>query len=190
MARVVTIFRHLLALFAFVALGIVCTGLLVSAGAYLHDEGFLSRWEHLPGPVRFQEIAEVTSQDLFARATDGTSYFWSLNCSKEAECGQRLQREQEPRVMPGQYQSQGPDCAQFYDDFLFFPRLAEDVVDCRSGSYLGPGSGTVAYYALTRDGEIYTWSHVASQITDVFLILLTVALGSGAGVVAFVKTSR
>ncbi|QYK51492.1 MAG: hypothetical protein KF701_03130 [Anaerolineales bacterium] len=187
MTRVAKILRRVLTLLTFMALGIVCAGLLVWAGAYLHREGFLSRWERLPGSVQVQEITEVTSQDLFVRAVDGKSYFWSLNCSKEAECGQWLQREQQPRVMPGQYEAQGPDCTQFYDDFLFFPELADDVVDCRAGSYSGPGSATVTYYALTRNGEIYIWSHAGSQITDVLLILLTVVLGSGVGVLAFVK---
>ncbi len=190
MARVATIFRRLLTLLGFLALGIVCTGLLVSAGAYLHSEGFLSRWKHLPGIVKFQELIEVTSQDLFARGVDEKSYFWNLNCAKETECGQWLQREPQPRVMPGQYEAQSSDCTQFYDDFVFFPKLAEDVVDCRAGTYSGPGSGTIAYYALTRNGQIYAWSHAGSQIADVLLILLTVVLGSCTGAAAFVKTSR
>lgn len=190
MARVATIFRRLLTLLGFLALGIVCTGLLVSAGAYLHSEGFLSRWKHLPGIVKFQEFIEVTSQDLFARGVDERSYFWSLNCAKETECGQWLQREPQPRLMPGHDEAQSPDCTQFYDDFVFFPKLAEDVVDCRAATYSGPGSGTVVYYALTRNGEIYAWSRTGSQIVDIFLILLAVVLGLGVGVAAFVKTSR
>lgn len=163
-------------------IAVTCIALgLVTAGLYMHSEGLLSSWKPLPSPVAFEQILDASTQYIVARATTGETYFWSSNCRVDAACNTWQARSDVPenahREEEFDLQQSLHTCKAFESRFAFSPRLKTPLQECVFASYAGPESVTLAYYALTQQGEVYTWSHVSSLFSDVLLRLGALVTG-------------
>ena len=65
-------------------------GIIVAGISY---SSVFASWKLLDGPMKFKQITEVTSQNIWAQKDDGKIYSWSFNCYLEARCNKWIETQ-------------------------------------------------------------------------------------------------
>ena len=152
----------------------------------LNNEGLFISWKQLDSHLEFEKIADVTSQTVWARASDGKLYSWDSNCDRETKCNRWVETKGIPNIIYG-----GPEQPMIKNDscqirkFRFIGKLPGNLLECAQGSFLGFDSETTVYYALLDDGTIWTWRFSRSMIVDIFLTILFSFGGLVLGILVF-----
>lgn len=182
-------FISLLLFIGFSAIGTVIGYNIGKTQAELNSEGKFSYWKEFNGSLKFEQIAEATSQIVWAKTADGTLYSWNTNCNLEANCNQWIQTIEIP-VDIHQYNEppieKGSSCPSSNLKYFTNPpgKLAECVRAISYGMDIMPGK--IVYYALSNDGKIWAWKFSYSMIDDFIYIILYTCPGFTLGVVAFI----
>lgn len=190
MGTIKKLLRNLLPLPGFIVLGVLVGWLFSSVGLFLHSQAFLSSWTPLPNSVPFEEILDATTQQIVARSTAGDIYHRDSNCYIEKDCNIWNVGEVAFRHANGEYGFALERAEACPGRFWFFPQLKSHMVECLRARHLMPEHGTLVYYALMQNGEIYNWTHVSSRIAEVMLTLASCLIGALLGLITFVRRAQ
>ena len=153
-----------------------------------NNEGLFTSWKRLDGSLKFEQIADATSQMVWAKAANEKLYSQDSNCYRNANsCNQWAETSEIPNDIhnvPEQPMIKNGSCP--IHNFRFFRKPPGNLVECAQTQFLGFDSGTVVYYALLRDGTIWTWRFSGSTIVDIFLTVLFSLVGLVLSIIIFV----
>jgi hypothetical protein len=151
----------------------------------LREGGAFSSWELLEGHGGFIEIVDANSQTVWARDALGAQYYLNINCHSETPCNIWLESESIPENIHG-----GPERdierTRVCEGYPLMGRPPGEVVGCVRAHWAGAEHGTVTFFALLANGEIWKWQNSAAFFQDIFLLLLTPIAGLVVGFVLYV----
>ena len=167
-----------LSLLLFIVFSVLGIAVGFSAGysiVVLDNEGLFSSWKLLNGSLKFEQIIDATSQTVWAQTKDGKFYSWNFNC---LNCNQWVETQEVPTdLYDFGERSMIKDVTCETRGHKFFRKPPGNIVECARGWFAGPEFGTVAYYALLEDGEIWTWQHSSSMIFDIVVPIFFLLVG-------------
>lgn len=136
-----------------------------------------------------RSLTQLPSRSLPAPLA-GDIYHRDSNCYIEKDCNIWNVGEVAFRHANGEYGFALERAEACPGRFWFFPQLKSHMVECLRARHLMPEHGTLVYYALMQNGEIYNWTHVSSRIAEVMFTLASCLTGALLGLITFVRRAQ
>jgi hypothetical protein len=165
----------------------VLIGFAVGYGiSVLNNDGFFTSWHRLTSGVRFKEITDISSEALWAQATDGTLYSWEFDCFQTPDCNVWTKSKSLPAESPaaGRLVRKSDSC--LFPEFRLMRKPPSNHLACEQVQILGPEFGDTYYFVLLEDGSIWLWDFSSSLIVDIHLQLLCPSVGLVIAIIVFV----
>lgn len=177
--------RHVLTILLFVVLTIVGNILSkqIAIGMMsIYDAGELTHWKKLDATFIFEEIIDATPDQILAKSSDGETYSWNSSIAvcliEETDCNRWVKDDNGLVYSSDHYvplNSNLDTCIGLSDKFRSFKDPSGEIHICYFTTVdERTGNDDSSYYALLKDGSIWSWSNTDETLSMYYYLIVLV----------------